>query len=339
LKSTESFLRNIPGVSFVAILLVLLIHCRLNAEVGSDAKSFWVEELLVNGFARVAVPLFFFISGFLFFLKWDGAADRWIEKLRRRIPSLLIPYLISSAIGLTIIHFVSHDKKWSLANWLWNPAAFHLWFLRELMIFALFAWIWFKIPRTAKWIFLSLVAFAWLHDWKPHPSLSDQVVRALEGLLFYFLGAILAIDQRSSEQTIMERFLSLMAKFQRPLIGIWIVLTSTRFYLIHQQGVDETPLMLLLYKLAILSGTAAVLGYAARQHSIPCPSRDTTFFIYLYHLPLCLYLRIALTQFIPSESVVFVTTFLLTLAIPWIASSLLQKTLPKLHATLTGDRV
>lgn len=350
MKSTESFLRNIPGLSFVAILFVLLIHCRLGAGVSSASSSFWAEELLVNGFARVAVPLFFFISGFLFFLKWDGSAAKWMEKLRRRVRSLLVPYLICSAVAIAITwimvraHISSDDSitHWGLSgflrHWLWDPQAFHLWFLRELMLFGLLAWLWYKLPRPAKWILLALVGAAWLQDWDPIPAFGGQAARALEGLLFYFLGAILAIDQRYDEHTFMERVLNQLARLQIPLALAWCAFTVSRFILIHQYGVSETPLMLLLYKLAIFIGTAFILGFGAKDRSIFSPARDTTFFIYLYHLPLCLYARTALERFLGSESLVFFGAFIIALAVPWITSLLLQKFAPKPHSLLTGGR-
>ena len=321
---------------------MLLIHCRLGAGVSQASASFWVEELLVNGFARIAVPLFFFISGFLFFLKWDGTAAAWLVKLRRRVRSLLIPYLICSAIGLIIIRVISKDPMpgigQTLAEWLWNPAAFHLWFVRELMLFALLAWLWYKIPRPAKWILLGVTAVAWIQDWNPLPFLGSQPIRSMEGLLFYFLGAILAIDQKYDQTTIMESFLNLMARLQLPLALVWIVFTVTRFYLIHQQGVEETPILLALYKLAIFTGTAAVIGYGAKDRSIPSPGRDTTFFIYLYHLPRCLYVRNALERLFTNESLVLLSTVAISLAISWLVSLLLKRRTPQFHATLAGGR-
>lgn len=48
----------------------------------------------------VAVPLFFFISGLLFFLNFDGASfDGYRKKLKSRFSSMLVPYLLWNVIA------------------------------------------------------------------------------------------------------------------------------------------------------------------------------------------------------------------------------------------------
>lgn len=59
----------------------------------------------MQGLTRVivinAVPMFFFISGFLFFLKKDTYTSKW----KKRFHSLVIPYIIWCAIGFLIPFF------------------------------------------------------------------------------------------------------------------------------------------------------------------------------------------------------------------------------------------
>ena len=57
----------------------------------------------IECFASISVPLFFFISGFLFFYKTEWSKkEAYISKLRKRVKSLLVPYLfwISGATSL-----------------------------------------------------------------------------------------------------------------------------------------------------------------------------------------------------------------------------------------------
>ena len=123
-------------------------------------------------FTHIAVPLFFMISGFLFFKgleRWDTSL--WKRKLKSRAHSLIIPYLIWVVI-FAIIHFVRHilpilfadrglqqlrlwiDENGGLLNMFWSsnqwvagdiniwgqrllmtgPFPFHLWFLRDLIV-------------------------------------------------------------------------------------------------------------------------------------------------------------------------------------------------------------
>ena len=67
----------------------------------------------INEVASVAVPLFFMISGYLFFVggKWNGTV--FTGKLRRRIHSLLVPYVLFcllAAVDLTVVtQFWTHS--------------------------------------------------------------------------------------------------------------------------------------------------------------------------------------------------------------------------------------
>ena len=149
---------------------------------------------------------FFFISGFLMFLDWDRSLETWKGKLKRRVRSLLVPYLICGAIaiasGLTLAGLVGSDGggvgEWGafefLYYWLLDPHAFHLWFLRELMLFSVGAILWIRLPRPAQWLLLGGLFFGWLtnFDWMPQLNQSENAVRALEGLAYYLLGGTLA---------------------------------------------------------------------------------------------------------------------------------------------------
>lgn len=117
--------------------------------------------------AQIAVPTFFLISGFLFFKKledWNKA--EWYRKLRARFSSIIIPYVICISI-FSCKHIVSHLINGDLTSWLdsqggilnlfwaseyWKagqknmfgqsiimsgPAAYHLWFLRDLIVVVL----------------------------------------------------------------------------------------------------------------------------------------------------------------------------------------------------------
>lgn len=113
----------------------------------------------MQGLTRVivinAVPMFFFISGFLFFLKKDTYTSKW----KKRFHSLVIPYIIWCAIGFLIPFFfqqimglghlfkggeghlkpISEFEGWDYLKMFWNirdgaPILSTLWFLRNLIL-------------------------------------------------------------------------------------------------------------------------------------------------------------------------------------------------------------
>lgn len=134
---------NLDLAKLVCALLVVLIHTSPVENI-SKRGHFYLENVV----ARVAVPLFFAMSGFLFFGKLDYADGR-IARTRENISRLFRTtrknirlYVIWSALYLTITL-----PDWYAAGW-WGWAAvkdwlhsflfigsyYHLWYLLALIL-------------------------------------------------------------------------------------------------------------------------------------------------------------------------------------------------------------
>jgi len=128
----------------------------------------FVEYLFSNGLLRFRIPMLFAISGFLFAL---GDAAPYGARIRKRLGTLVVPYLLWSLIGFGTIFGLAHAGPalsaataathlnlfddptfFSTAAW-WeyvlfftfsSPVAFQLWFLRALfflnLMYPLLAW-------------------------------------------------------------------------------------------------------------------------------------------------------------------------------------------------------
>ncbi len=83
-----------------------------NVEYGVDTNLntyFYVSNLFSQILGRVAVPLFFFMSGYLFYYKVDNFDNSvYLYKLKKRFKSLLIPYLFWNTSFLVIYYICSH---------------------------------------------------------------------------------------------------------------------------------------------------------------------------------------------------------------------------------------
>lgn len=94
-------------LSLVCIILVLYIHSGFHDypnEIQGMAFNFRLQEFISGMIGRCAVPLFFMISGYLFFigLSHGNKADYsklWI-KMRKRTRTLLVPYLIGCLFSI-----------------------------------------------------------------------------------------------------------------------------------------------------------------------------------------------------------------------------------------------
>lgn len=141
-----------------AILLVVLIHS--DGRKLMHLEQFTIPDvylqMLCSEIAFDAVPIFFFISGYLFFLKRDSYTEKW----KRRVKSLLVPYLIWCVLIFLVLFFfqrvlglshlfqgghLKHVVDFSLLDYVrifWDirdgaPILSTLWFLRNLIILVL----------------------------------------------------------------------------------------------------------------------------------------------------------------------------------------------------------
>ena len=110
-----------------------------------------IRHIVTDEIEKIAIPLFFFISGFLFFYRSEFSFATYGLKLKRRIRTLLIPYLFWNMVVLlykflTQTFFLSmtsgRNKLISDFNWLdwlnvfWNhyegnPICYQFWFIRN----------------------------------------------------------------------------------------------------------------------------------------------------------------------------------------------------------------
>lgn len=114
---------------------------------------------------QVCVPLFFAISGYLFFrnVPEDPSSSWFWAKLRSRFISLFIPFLIANCIAFVIYYatmqfFPSMISGFLGDRWkdpvfvLWKgPINLSLWFIRELIVVTILSPVIFLIVKHFRW--------------------------------------------------------------------------------------------------------------------------------------------------------------------------------------------
>ena len=162
----------------------------------NPAWFFFVVNFISEVLARVCVPLFFMISGYLFFCGAEFSKDGYIRKLKSRFWTLLIPFLLWNIIAIiwqlkgclpyisnfyqpmevriSIIRIFntffansgnsgilvsSASAKDSLAEV--YPINVPLWYVRDIMILVVMSPVIYFLMKKTERIFLVLLGILW----------------------------------------------------------------------------------------------------------------------------------------------------------------------------------
>lgn len=214
----------VSNLRFPLCMLIVFMHCnpllfcvnvhKFNFVTFEFAQTFAMEFVF-----RLCVPLFFIISGYLFFLSFEKFTTQvYKEKLYRRLFSLLLPYLVWNLIFFFLYYigslfigpmpsekpvtdFTFSDFFWSFWNLghVYNNPSFTglvldipLWFVRDLMVMSIFSPIVYSLLVKTKGFVLILFGIIWVGEFQPTMyAPSDQA------LFFFSLGAFAGIKKLS----------------------------------------------------------------------------------------------------------------------------------------------
>lgn len=179
LNSMTQFLSDkLRVLSLISILFVLYIHSGFHSnEIEGMLWNYRCQEFISGMLGRCAVPLFYVISGYLFFLKVSDGMKSIYAKIQKRMRTLLVPYIIGClffvlfgviiAITPSISRYVNgsvmplfneplHQIICSIFydSGSGTPCAFQLWFLRDLILIVATSPIWYLLLKHLRWIFV-----------------------------------------------------------------------------------------------------------------------------------------------------------------------------------------
>ena len=208
--SEQKFRNKITIITFICSLFVIWIHTSnldvygINADSEGVAYVTFILEQIFGKVITFATPMFFFVSGFLFFRNYE--LSKTVYKYKSRIKSILIPYIVWNSIYylffviVTNVPFLSSFANastyvFSLTNWinaLWVDEYYTLWFLKNLIVFIIFSPIiyvllknWNKIP-TGLIVLLLLLNIGYI----------SQKVNIPSGLEMYIAGSYISINHK-----------------------------------------------------------------------------------------------------------------------------------------------
>lgn len=170
--------------------------------------------LFQEGFCRLAVPCFFFISSYLFFNNlqiWSWSV--WKTKIKRRVHTLLIPYILWNIIAFFAfwafanlsgnhLNLLQHFQESGGIRIFWGvkgelpigvrdaPIDSPLWFIRDLMLYTLLTPFIYQFIRWTRAIGLLALCTLFL--------LVQGIIP--EGFIFFVTGAWLQLNRKNVVQ-------------------------------------------------------------------------------------------------------------------------------------------
>jgi len=358
--------------SFVSMFLLVFVH-GYNLDIRymqpwttpHESLTFttFTEYFLANGIFRFRIPMLFIISGYLYALH-DYRPYK--QRTKKRLRTLLLPYLIWSAAGFLITYLLEvfpytrtiiasshivqiddtrtllHNYHWyeMLFRWIFLPVPYQLWFIRVLLIYniAYPAIRWCILHRIGRWIFFGIAFLLWL-------GTMNFLLFEGEGLLFFSLGVW--IQKKNFDIDVPKNWLN-------PLRWgiVFIVICSLKTFLAFTGetvlGNSIYPVLSMMHKLVIASGlifawygcNRIVKWFMNRKWFVRLSA--FAFMIYAMHAPMVAYATDAVFAFanhLPHYRMltfIFLPVILITIII--FISALLRVVSPKVYSVITGGR-
>lgn len=260
------------------MVMVVSIHVPIEQYVeGGNIAAFPVAHFLFDmtaqGVARIAVPFFFFISGYLFFLKTAWGFDAYVSKIKKRFFTLVVPLVAWCGIAMLYtylawlggwtysIDFSALDVRGFFELYLGLDGSTRIinlpfWFVRDLFVVGLFSPLWFLLLRKCG---ICGVLFLGICLTILKSSFEFQVPYMPPDAIFFFcLGGYFSISGKD--------FVGACSRLKLAAAGIWpAALLFTHFF-------GKSPAVPYVHKIGILAGMVLVVALGAGFLS-----RNTTF--------------------------------------------------------------
>lgn len=336
-----------------------------NNEIDFHNIVFFEEiQCFIDGFLRgQSVPIYFFISGFVFFLSVEWSKEKYIQKLKNRVKTLLIPYLIWNTIALLLviisqIYFTPFLSKpmqawnFSLKNillcyWVYkgellgieisslHPINGVLWFVRDLMIVVLCTPVLYRLMKRGNCWFVVLLGVLWFFN-----SCFDERYAFLNGWLsaffFFSWGAYMSINRKDMLVEFGRYFR--LSVFMYSILGLSYVAAA------HwcPEICKTIKSLNVFFGLLFAYNLAAWLLRKKYCKASPFLA-SSSFFIYVSHSLICgRLLKLLYIYLQPASSIsllfIHISTVVLTLAFLLSAFYLMRRYTPALLRVLTGRR-
>lgn len=310
--NTKQLFSVFDTIRFPLVVMVVFIHCFGNPNefvplcefknINSDGLFTFIRILFSKVLPHIAVPTFFIMSSYLFFSSFNGTWDsyQWLYKVKKRIKSLLVPYLVWNIIPVlfyiftVIVGAFIHNKPipglsdqiLSLFSWhtywdikidgsLTGPMNYPLWFLRDLMIHIILSPLIFLYIKATKiyGVLFILVYYLLGFDFISIPGINFFVT------IFFIFGSYMALNK-----------LDIVEQVGKYMIYVYPICILSLLIAVYTFG-SKLSISSYSFKIYIITGIMFLFHFTYilyRKYNlkgIPILT-SSTFFVYAAHLGL-----------------------------------------------------
>lgn len=346
-SNISAFWKKKDIVSFLLSIMVFLIHITSFAQYSHIEDSMigmntFLGKVVNECFTRYAVPLYFIISGALFFRDYDN--HKYLEKIKKRIKTLLIPYLIWNFVWMlfeiaTSYSFISNfflgREKFVLSFLSVLEAILHykcngvFWFIFALMFFILISPVIDKLVCNRYIGIASTFVLAVLCQF--NIGLPKTIFFSQSSIVYYLIGAIIG-------KHYFHGFCKKSSLITQIISAIILLASAVLFY--FSEGIDTYPrfIFILIPCAWAFWNVADLFVYVLPSF----PIYNDSFAIYAmhYNVSACiaklLYIALPKTGWMALPN--FILTLVITLGTIRLFCYVVKKISPQLYGLLTGGR-
>ncbi len=349
----QRLVKGFTLLRFPLAVFVIMIHHNYFRETAAYDGYGQVDTTLyqiLKFLPRIAVPTFYIISGFFYFYRVEHfTMQQYRQKTKRRITSLLIPYLLWNLIAFAVLagkelatgqqiieggllHLKIFASSFFLYNGSTTPINAPLWFLRDLIIVILFTPLIYNAVKRVPILFIAALIFLFLTYGQTqfHKIYPAQLYTAP---LFFSGGACLSIHKnRLLPLFRFSKWLSAVMTIVY-VIGVVLIITNSQY-----EGIAKIITLNIIGVLMVI-----FIAYLIAEKS--CSTKitklnPTCFFLFALHFLLVNSTQTIVVKFCPihSMTVYYVLSVALNAMLCMAAYYLCKRIMPKMASVLSGGR-
>lgn len=331
---TTRFSEKLKVVSFMAILAVFYLHASFPEEVIATMRiPTLVRHCIAETVGHCAVPMFYAISGFLFF-KGIHRLRQVFEKMRKRVKTLLVPFVIAALLFAALYGVVDPARFADKSPWAilyaifydagnWMPMGYHLWFLRDLIIVVALSPVLYDLRKyMGLWSLVILIPLYWYF---PYTLFTYAAI--------WFMAGSLLLDK-------LERIprWAVYGLFTVFILAVLFRLNYGRAW----KYVNILEISAGITSLWCLYDIILPKDFRLKSKPALALACQFTFFLYLYHEPLFHVILKVFPMLLGHNWIAYTLSFLLSpllfLPIGIGVGYALRRFTPRLYAVITGGR-